>query len=431
MSDTPELIIEEVERPHLLVVATGMRLFREYILSSIAPQYRIHMFLHAEPSWEKEYIEGWTVLESTLDAEALVVAAKKLNAEQPIDGVLCWDEARILQTAHIAEELGLPGGDVAMIDRCRDKHLTRTALAEKGVPQPESILVDTMEDALVAAEKVGYPAILKPRAMAASLGVVKVNSPEELKENWSFAHDTTVPEAPEYDVKVLVEEFADGYEISIDAAVFHGQVTPFCLARKEIGYPPYAEEIGHFVDAHDPLLVDEHLMQVLVDAHAAIAFTDGVTHTEIMMTADGPKVIEINGRIGGDMIPYLGLQATGADPGLAAAAVACGRAPELVPDRTVAGGVRFFYVDENDTVLDGVEWDESAELPATIDKLVLLMEAGQTTSPPPEGTLWGRIAYATAVAPTLEECRAGLDAAEKALRWSGHVVTEPPKEPTS
>jgi biotin carboxylase len=407
-------------RPHLLVVATGMRLFREYILRSIAPQYRIHMFLHAEPTWEKEYIEAWTVLESTLDAEVLVAAAQKLHADQPIDGVLCWDEARILPTAHIAEALGLPGGDVAMVNRCRDKHLTRTALAERGVPQPESILVDTVDDALAAAEKVGYPAILKPRAMAASLGVVKVNSADELKANWEFAHDTTVPEAPHYDVKVLVEEFADGYEISIDSAIFQGQVTPFCLARKEIGYPPYAEEVGHFVDAADPLLADQELMQVLVDAHAAVGFSDGITHTEIMITAAGPKVIEINARIGGDMIPYLGLQATGADPGLAAAAVACGRPPELVPDRAVVGGVRFFYVDENDTVLDSVAFDSSA-LPATIDQLVVLMEAGATTSPPPEGTLWGRIAYATAVATSLDDCRAALDAAEKALQWSGHA----------
>jgi biotin carboxylase len=412
-------------RPHLLIVATGARLFREYILRSIASQYRIHMFLDAEPSWEKDYIEAWTVLGSTLDADELVAAGKKLHATDPIDGALCWDEARILQTAHITEALGLPGGDVAMINRCRDKHLTRTALAEHGVPQPESILVDTLDEALAAAEKLGYPAILKPRAMAASLGVVKVNSAAEVEANWDFAHDTTVPEAPHYDVKVLVEQFADGYEVSIDSTVFHGQVTPFCLARKETGYPPYAEEIGHLVDAADPLLADDQLMQVLVDAHTAVGFTDGFTHVEIMMTADGPKLIEINGRLGGDMIPYLGLQATGVDPGLAAAAVACGHAPELVPDRAVVGGVRFFYVEENNTVLDGIEWDET-ELPATVDQLVLLMEAGQTTNPPPVGTVWGRIAYATAVAPAVDQCRAGLDAAEKALRWSGHVKDPEP-----
>ncbi|TCC66149.1 ATP-grasp domain-containing protein [Kribbella pittospori] len=412
------------ERPHLLVVATGMRLFREYILRSIAPQYRIHMFLHAEPTWETDYIENWTVLESTLDADALVAAANELNDKEAIDGVLCWDEARILQTAHIAEALGLPGGDVAMVNRCRDKHLTRTALTEHGVPQPKSILVDTVDEALAVACDLGYPVILKPRALAASLGVVKVNSPDELAANWAFAHDTTVPEAPHYDVKVLVEEFADGYEISIDAAIYQGQVTPFCLARKEIGYPPYAEEIGHIVDAADPLLADDQLLQVLVDAHKAIAFTDGVTHTELMITADGPKLIEINARIGGDLIPYLGLQATGVDPGLAAAAVACGRQPLLLPDRTMVGGVRFFYVDEDDTVLDSVGFDADG-LPGTIDQLVPLMEPGATTSPPPAGTLWGRIAYATTVATTVDDCRAGLDAAEKALRWSGH-----PKEPT-
>jgi biotin carboxylase len=412
-------------RPHLLIVATGTRLFREYLLRSIATQYRIHLFLDAEPTWEQDHIEAWTVVGSTLDADELVTAAKGLHATDPIDGALCWDEARILHTAHVTEALGLPGGDVAMIERCRDKHLTRTALAEHGVPQPASILVDTLDEAVAAADELGYPAILKPRAMAASLGVVKVNSAAEVRDNWDFAHDTTVPEAPHYDVKVLVEEFVDGYEISIDSAVFQGQVKPFCLARKEIGYPPYAEEIGHLVDASDPLLADEELMHLLVDTHAAVGFTDGFTHVEIMMTADGPKLIEINARLGGDLIPYLGQQATGVDPALAAAAVACGRAPELVPDRAVVGGVRFFYVDENDTELDEIEWDRT-DLPATVDQLVLLMEAGRTSSPPPAGTLWGRIAYATAVATDVDQCRAGLDAAEKALRWSGQVKDPEP-----
>lgn len=54
------------------------------------------------------------------------------------------------------------------------------------------------------------------------------------------------------------------------------------------------------------------------------------------------------------------------------------------------------------------------------------MEPGQTTSPPPAGTLWGRIAYATTVTDSIAESRVGLDAAERALRWTGH-----PQEPVS
>lgn len=412
-------------RPRLLVIATGMRRFREYILRSIAPRYDIHMFLHAEPTWEREYIEGWTLLESTLDADALVTAARELSGRQQVDGVLCWDEARILQTSHVAAALGLPGGDPEMVNRCRDKHLTRQALAKAGVAQPASVLVDTVDDALAAAERIGYPVILKPRALAASLGVVKVHSPAELAEQFSFTHDTdeAVPEAPDYDVKVLVEEFADGAEISIDAAVHHGEVQPFCLARKELGYFPYAEEVGHYVDANDPLWHDERLMTLLRDTHAALEFTDGVTHTEIMLTATGPKIIEVNARIGGDMIPYLGLQATGADPGLAAAAVACGRRPDLRPDRALVGGVRFFYAEEDDTVISSIQFDESARHPAT-DLLVPLLEPGATCSPPPKGTLVGRVAYATAVGRTRQECAAALDAAQAGLR-----INEPQRVP--
>jgi hypothetical protein len=131
-----------------------------------------------------------------------------------VHGVLTWDEARILQGAKVAASLGLPGGDPEVVMRCRDKHLTRQALATAGVPQPRSILGTTVDEALAAAEQIGDPVVLKPRALAASLGVVRVDTPTELATQFAFAHDTTVPGAWQYDVVVLVEEYATGPEIS-------------------------------------------------------------------------------------------------------------------------------------------------------------------------------------------------------------------------
>src|SRR5262249_24067336 len=148
-----------------------------------------------------------------------------LAARHPIAGVLSWDEARILQSAKVAAALGLPGGDPDMVMRCRDKHQTRTALAAAGVPQPRSVMVSSVDDALAAAAMIGYPVGLKPRAMAASLGVVRVDTPEELAARFTFARDTHVPGAWHYDV-VLVEEYATGPEISFDAAVHRGTVYP-------------------------------------------------------------------------------------------------------------------------------------------------------------------------------------------------------------
>ena len=108
----------------------------------------------------------------TVDATEMIAAARRLP---DLAGVLAWDEARVLQAAKIAEALGLPGGDPEVAMRCRDKQRTRQALAAAGVPQPESALVSSVEEALAAAEQIGYPVVLKPRAMAASLGVVRVD----------------------------------------------------------------------------------------------------------------------------------------------------------------------------------------------------------------------------------------------------------------
>jgi biotin carboxylase len=184
-----------------------------------------------------------------------------------------------------------------------------------------------------------------------------------------------------------------------------------------VGYPPYAEEIGHYVDAADPLLTDPTLTRVLQETHTALSFLDGWTHVEYMLTASGPVLIEVNGRLGGDMIPYLGLLATGIDPGLLAATAACGLPVSIEPTRQRVAGIRFFYVDHDDTTITAIAF-HPAHLPSEIDRAITVAQPGATVSPPPKGTVWGRIAYATAVTNTIPDCAQALDAAGAALEVS-------------
>ncbi len=395
----------------LLIIGTGQRPYREYLLRSIATEYDVHLLLSIEPTWERAYASGWTVLPSTLDVELLVAAARSAAAETRIDGVLCWDEARILQTAAVAEALGLPGGDVHAVGRCRDKWLTRQALSVREVAQPESVLVGSTDEALAVAGRIGYPVILKPRALAASLGVVKVASPAELIEQFPYASETTVPEAPSYDRAVLVEELVSGREISVDCAVHRGRVTPMFVAHKEIGFAPYFEEVGHVVDGGDRLLAEEPLLRLLADTHAALGLTDAMTHCEVMLTAEGPKVIEVNARLGGDMIPFIGSRATGIGPGLAAARVACGLPPRVSRTRCQVAAVRFAYADGPVTRLAA---DALAGDPV-IDRFEALIGEHHLSLFPP-GTVPGRIAYVTALAESADACRAALDRAVAGLR---------------
>jgi biotin carboxylase len=404
------------QQPRLLVVGTGMHTYREYLLRSISAEFRVHLFTKTEPSWEMKYLTGWSVLPSTSDGPAMAERARLLDKEEPFAGVVCWDEARIHAASQVAEALGLRNGDPAVVARLRDKGQTRAALAAAELAQPKSIPVATVDQAVAAAELVGYPAILKPRGLGASLGVIRVNDPDELRQQFEFTYNTKSPEPEDVlaEERVLVEECVFGEEISIDAVTTGGRVRPLFAGRKVMGYPPYAEEIGHYISGGDPLLTDPQVTELLQQAHTALGFTDGCTHTEIMLTESGPKVIEVNGRLGGDLIPYLCLLATGIDCGLAAARAACGLPVEITPDHQQTAGIRFYYVEKEDSEIISVGFDTD-RLPEAIREAVAVAKPGAIVSPPPKGTAWGRVAYAIAVGDTTEECARALEAAEAAL----------------
>lgn len=420
------------ERP-LLVVVSSLSKSREYFFRSVSPHYRLWLFQGGagrtdEVGWELPYLTGHTVVD-TLDADAMTEAARAVPGA--IAGILSYDEARIAATAAVAERLGLPTSPVEAVLACRDKWSTRRALAAAGVPQATAVAVGGPAEALAAAARIGYPVVLKPRNLAASFGVSRADDEAGLAGAYVRARSVTLPEAPEtFAEDVLVEEFLDGPEVSVDAMVLDGWVEPLVVAHKRTGFPPSFEETGHTVDAADPLLRDPELRSVLTAAHAAVGYTTGTTHTELRLTAAGLKVIEINGRLGGDMIPLLGRLATGTDVNVVAAAVACGRVPDTTRTEARVAGIRFYYPDEDVTV--GTLEIDGALLPEQVHEAVALTGPGERVLLPPRGSAWeSRLAHVIAVAGTAGELTAALDAAAKAVRLepAGDAVPEPAGEP--
>lgn len=397
--------------PLIILVSSGYRLYREYLLDLVARAARVWLFLSAEPTWEQPYIAGYTVVD-TLDAKAMIAAARDIPAA--VSGVLCWDEVRMVQTAQLQEALGLPGATPAAVTRCRDKHQTRSALAAAGVAQPASSLVSSAEEAARAAERIGYPVICKPRALGASIGVSGVDSPDGIAVGYAEARGAFEDGVPYYDEGVLIEEYVTGEEISVDCAITDGTVTPLFLARKISGYPPYFEEVGHSVDAADPLLTDPRLLELLDSAHRAVGYERGVTHTEVRLTSTGPKIIEINSRLGGDLIPRVAFIASGVDPGAAAVRVAVGGRPAAAPAGGQVAAVYFLYPDQNCTV--GEVTVDRAELPAAVRELGVLASPGQELLLPPAGHVTSRYAFVIVAADDLEGCRAAGQRAAAAAR---------------
>ncbi|WP_323754937.1 hypothetical protein [Streptomyces albidoflavus] len=131
------------------------------------------------------------------------------------------------------------------------------------------------------------------------------------------------------------------------------------------GTEPWAEEVHAQVTA----------------AHTALGVEAGVTHAEIRLTSRGPRLVELNGRLGGDLIPYAGQLATGVDLVRAAAAVALRERPDLTPTRALTTEVRFLYPPHDGRVA-AVSVGRAAELPG-VAHAATLVAPGDTPLLPP------------------------------------------------
>lgn len=395
--------------PHgmLLVLGSGYQQFREYLLASASQRGEVWLFDSQEPTWQVPYIAGATVLD-VFNPETAVNAARELIARRPVGGVYCYHEACLPAAAYVADKLGLPGPTPQAAAAVRDKSTTRDVLTQAGIRQPKVALVNTQGEAEDAAQRLGFPLVAKPRSLAASQGVIKVSSMGALAEALEIARSATQAGMVNH-AEVLVEEFLTGPEISVDAVTFEGEYLPYLIARKRLGSEPYFEEVGHDILPNDPLFADEEMWKMLAEAHRVLGWNQGMTHTEVKLTPDGPVIVEVNGRLGGDLIPYLGQIANGIDSGEVQADVAFGIRPKLVQSRDFATAIRFLCPPSNCTVrrVDMPIADPDAGLYES----VALVGPGWRFLMPPDG-YFARYGYLIARADSPDECQAVLDRTE-------------------
>jgi biotin carboxylase len=243
----------------------------------------------------------------------LAEAAAKLHQKLPIDAVAAGVEFFVVETAHLAKELGVAGLDPAHVERVRNKAKMRARLQEAGVKTVRFAKAGTAVDLEHVAKSVGFPAVVKPLSMAGSVGVVRVDNDIELLAAYEdIANDQEgwggiVPGS-----EVLVEQFLVGTEYCVDGYVTqNGEVHVFEFVKVELGQPPHFQEIGYTAYRREDLPVAGELETYLISVVKALDITIGPFHSEVMLTDEGPVLIEIANRLPGDHLPLLSQRATG------------------------------------------------------------------------------------------------------------------------
>lgn len=285
-----------------------------------------------------KYADKAIVVNITSEEDLLKVAH-----EEHIDGVIhpC-SEVSMNVMGRLNDELGLSGITKEQAIRATNKHLMREAFEMGGAPSPKSILTDSAEDAWKHLQNdFSTDGILKPSRNSGSRGIAKV-SRDMNKADFINAYNIALNESR--DKSVLLEQFIEGPEFSIEIIVWNGKVNVLTVTDKKTTGAPHFVELGHNQPSCYSAEEVEILKAAAVSGVKALGVNNCACHAEAKLMDGKAYLMEIGARLGGDFISTeLTHLSTGIDMVAAAINVALGIEPDLNPKEKPKGVcIRYF-----------------------------------------------------------------------------------------
>lgn len=270
---------------------------------------------------------------STIDKEGICRAAKDFAA----DGIvtLCTDMP-IRALAYSCKELGLIGPSEECAVTATDKGRMIQAFEKHGVSCPTYLLVAAGTDVDALGKDFTFPLITKPVDNSGSRGIMLANDQQSLREALSYSA------ANGRGGDVIVEEYMQGPEVSVEVMVVDGQAQVLQITDKLTTGAPHFVEIGHSQPSRLPEKDRRSIADLACRAAISVGIVNGPAHAEIILTKDGPKMVEIGARMGGGCITtHLVPLSTGINMTGATIDVALGNAPDLQRKWSKGAAIRF------------------------------------------------------------------------------------------
>jgi biotin carboxylase len=276
---------------------------------------------------------------SIIDREAIVECCRGFS---PLAVCTIASDAAALTVGYVADALGLCGNSLESVRKSTDKFYMREAFERAGIETPHHILLtepmDRWDDDL------SFPVIVKPTDRSGSRGVTKTFSCDEIPAAVENAL------ALSFEGRAIIEEFIEGPEYSCESISYRGEHTVLAVTRKYTSDSPHFIERGHM----QPSDLDGAQIQAVKEmtrrALDALHVTDGASHTEFRISADGaPRIIESGARMGGDCIgTHLVPISTGMDYLQMVIDVAVGNPPVFQRESAgKAAAIRFLFTQDD------------------------------------------------------------------------------------
>jgi carbamoyl-phosphate synthase large subunit len=238
----------------------------------------------------KYFVDAFEVVAGD-DFEKTLAVAQKYS----ISGVItAATDKPLVMMARVAEKLHLPFFSVETALNSTDKLLMKKKFIEAGLPCAKGFLVSNIRE--LTDLDLTYPVIVKPRDNSGSRGVIYCENLEGVAK--------AIEEALRYTKKgnVLVEEFIEGQEYSIEGIHYNGEHHVIQFTEKTTTDFPYNVEIAHTQPADISLQQQSEIRVLIAKIGQTLGFENCASHTEIKINSHGIYIIETSPRLGGDFI---------------------------------------------------------------------------------------------------------------------------------
>jgi len=353
------------------------------------------------------------------DPAAAAARAVAWSAERPLAAVVGVDDVTAAAAAAIAERLGLRSSAPAAVGATRDKYQMRQCLAAAGerVPRFRRIALD--EAPLRASRGVEYPCVLKPLALSASRGVIRVNNADQFMAAFEriralLARDdvSVSGDAARY---LLAEEYIAGLEVALEGLLTAGELHTLALFDKPDPLEgPFFEETIYVTPSRLPAGVQDAIRKATASACAALGLTEGPVHAELRLNDDGPWVLEIAARSIGGLCSRTLRFGTGMSLEEIILRHALGWPIASLERERGAAGVMMIPTPRGGR-LDGVRGVDDARAVPLVEDVVISAHVGQTLVPLPEG--WQYLGFVFARGETPAGVEDALRIAHARLRF--------------
>ena len=343
---------------------------------------------------------------STIDIDAAVEAAKRYH----IDGVMTLATDMPMRTvAAVAKECGLVGVSEETAIKATDKSVMREALRTAGVPVPKFFRVASINEFRTAVESIDGSFMVKPADSSGSRGILKVDDRENLDSAYEYTKQFS------HNGIVVVEECMVGPEVSVETLAIDGEVHVIQITDKITTGSPHFVEMGHT----QPTRLDcaDEIKKVAIAANKAVGIKNGPSHTEIIVTKDGPKIVEIGARLGGDCITtHLVPLSTGVNMVEACIRIALGEKPDITPTLHCGSAIRYFQ--QHAGIVKSIVGVEAAEGMPGVKQVSIVHGIGETiTDITDSGSRMGFvISQGTDADDAAEKCEKALETIKVEIR---------------